>query len=471
MKSIDPKDISIDPASYVDPSGRVFKWEGSTYRAIALDRSHFFTHLVSEVIHRCPELRRAFVETEITDLTLDGYGLILKHRTISFPSYCVEWPPPILKEAALHTLRIASLLAQHGLMLQDAHPWNIFFEGPKPRFIDLGSVVPASEGLLWPAYDQFCHFFLYPLYLSAAGLSEVARSLLYDYINGISGELCRTLLPTSYKLRHPRTFSRLILPQVLTQLSRRWGFEDRIRSWSTSLGAGSDLAGTRQRFFEALLKEVEGIQLPRRSTEWSAYYTGPASSASTSDLTAKDETIRRVLQATRPETIFDMGCNVGRYAVLAATVGSRVVACDRDVTCVSLLYQQSRERNLDILPLVIDVANPTPAFGWCGRQYPSALDRFQVDMVFASALVHHLAIRQYHDFARIIGTLKAFTKRWLLVEFVGQDDPKARIMIARSLRDFSWYDLKSFMKALEQHFKKVKILESYSESRTLLLCE
>jgi SAM-dependent methyltransferase len=189
------------------------------------------------------------------------------------------------------------------------------------------------------------------------------------------------------------------------------------------------------------------------------------------DLSVKDETIRRVLEAARPETVFDVGCNVGRYAIMAAAEGARVVACDKDETCIAQLYHQSRDRGLDILPLVIDVANPTPAFGWSGKQYPSAIDRFRVDMVIASALVHHLAIHQYHDFERIVGTLKPFTKRWLLVEFVAPDDPKARTMLERSLRDFSWYDLKSFMETLQGHFSKVEALEPYSESRTLLLCE
>ena len=210
---------------------------------------------------------------------------------------------------------------------------------------------------------------------------------------------------------------------------------------------------------------------PYRPTAWSDYYQGSASSASMPDLSAKDETIRRVLEATQPDTVFDVGCNVGRYAVMAATEGARVVACDKDETCIAQLYHQSQDQGLDILPLVIDVANPTPAFGWGGRQYSSAIDRFRVDMVFASALVHHLIIHQYHDFERVVGTLKPFTKRWLLVEFVAPDDPKSRTMLERSLRDFSWYDLKSFMETLQRHFNKVEALEPYSESRTLLLCE
>ena len=471
MKSIDPTDITIDPASYVDPTGRVFSWQGSTYRAIVPERSEFFHHLVSEVIHRSSELRRAFVETEITDLTLDGYGLILKHRTIAFPSYCVEWPPAMLKGAALLTLRIASQLARHGLMLQDAHPWNVFFDGTEPRFIDLGSVVPAHEALLWPAYDQFCQFFLHPLYLVAADRSEVTRPLLYDYINGISGELCRKLLPISYMLRRPRTLTRLVFPQVIAQLGRRWGFEDRIQALSTSLGGRSDLARARQRFIEALLKEVDGLPLPSRPTSWSAYYQDSASSASTPDLTAKDETIRGVLQRTQPKTLFDVGCNIGRYAVMAATDGVRVLACDKDESCITHLYHHARSQELDILPMVMDVANPTPAFGWSGRQYPAADERFRVDLVLASALVHHMALHQYQNFERIVESFKAFTRRWLLVEFVAPNDQKARAMLARSFRDFSWYDVKSFTESLERSFNKVEVLEPYSDSRTLLLCE
>ena len=131
------------------------------------------------------------VETEITPLKLDGYGMVLKHKKVPTLTYCMEWPATMLKEAALLTLDLAIELTDKNLALQDAYPWNVYFDGTKPEFIDLGSIVEADRKFIWIAYDQFCRFFLYPLYMYAAGREKIAR---YPAI---------PLLGRHYERRHP----------------------------------------------------------------------------------------------------------------------------------------------------------------------------------------------------------------------------------------------------------------------------
>lgn len=471
MKVIDPNTIAIDPTSFVDPTGRVFTWQGGIYRAVVMERAPFICRLLEEVIEPDPVLRDAFVETELTDLQLEGYELVLKHRRVPYQTYCTEWPAAMLKDAALLTLRIARGLVRHNLVLQDAHPYNVFFDGTRPCFIDLGSVVQAHEDHLWRAYDQFCAFFLHPLYLASAKLAGVTRPMLMDTIRGIPGEVCAKMLPVSYMVRHPRTFTRLVLPSWLTRISRAWGMDESIRSASTRLAGRTDLAGARARFFKALEREVGRISLPEQPSHWSGYYRGSDASTSAEDLSPKDDALRRIFQDLRPKSLLDLGCNVGRYALMAAREGTVVIACDTDESCVNHLYCTARRGGESVLPLVMNAVNPTPAFGWCARQYPAATERLQAEMVLALALVHHMAIHQMQSFERIVGALAAFTTRWLVVEFVGREDPHARQMLAHTSRDYGWYKLDAFVDVLEATFKKVTKLEPTLGPRTLFLCE
>ena len=56
-----------------------------------------------------------------------------------------------------------------------------------------------------------------------------------------------------------------------------------------------------------------------------------------------------------------MGCNTGYFSLLAARNGARVVAIDSDSAVVGATWRQALKEDLDILPLVVNLASPTPA--------------------------------------------------------------------------------------------------------------
>ena len=144
------------------------------------------------------------IESELTSLTTESGKAVLRHRRVPVVSYCYEWVPAMLKAAALVTVELCIRLAEKGLTLQDGHPWNILFDGTKPIYIDAGSIVPARDDILWAPYQQFCNFFLFPLYLYAADRDRIARWLMRDYLSGVTDEDLLAALPLSFKLRHPR---------------------------------------------------------------------------------------------------------------------------------------------------------------------------------------------------------------------------------------------------------------------------
>ena len=126
-------------------------------------------------------------------------------------------------------------------------------------------------------------------------------------------------------------------------------------------------------------------------TEWADYaeHTSYGERAAAD----KDRLVDRFVRELPGGRVWDLGANTGRFSRIAADAGKRVVALDIDPAAAERHFRAVRTagRN-DILPLVVDIANPTPALGWAGRERRSLLERADADAVLALALVHHLAI-------------------------------------------------------------------------------
>ena len=124
--------------------------------------------------------------------------------------------------------------------------------------------------------------------------------------------------------------------------------------------------------------------------------------------------------------VWDLGANTGRYSRIAADAGKRVIAFDIDPAAAERDYRQIRTRVAgDILPLILDVANPSPGIGWAGRERRSLLERADPDIVLALALVHHLAISRNVPLPMVLG-LFADLAPCAIVEFVPKEDAMVR---------------------------------------------
>ena len=215
---IPPAEINWISDSFVDPSGRVFEWQGEIYRMINSRHTPFWQSLFDKGIVQELVRRQLLVSSELTEYTLDVDELVIRHQRIPVVSYCFEWSPGMLKEAALLTLELCIRLAEKELTLQDGHPWNILFDGNHPVFVDLGSITPVRPDILWAPYQQFCNFFLFPLYLYSANCDRLARWLLRDYLYGVTDGDALTALPFSFKLFHPGRTLKIWGPMVLSKV-------------------------------------------------------------------------------------------------------------------------------------------------------------------------------------------------------------------------------------------------------------
>ena len=454
------------PGSYVDPAGAVYEVDGKILRGIQAPFADFYASLLS----RPPVegmLGQQIVETSVAPDALDGYPLTLEHRRLSPVTFCYEWPPQMLKAAALLTLDICLKLTDHGMVLKDAYPWNVVFEGTRPIFVDFTSVMPEDPKLIWVAYDQFCRFFLYPLALCSWKSGKLSRALLLDHINGVSDSDLVPLLPRSAPLVMPWLIGRVHLPRLVLGLVRRMGTDKALTDMSARLNPNQK---ARRAFFASLRRNVNAILLPIQKSRWATYYADIETFMRPAEFNLKQATVARILEECRPKTVVDIGCNRGGYSILAAQAGAHVTAFDTDEDSIALLYQLAHGRHLDILPLVMDFLSPSPACGWRAMQYSAAPQRLRSDIALALALVHHLAITQRQTFERIVPALADYAGQWLLTEFVPLEDPRSREIMMTHQRDMSWYSLERFIGALRSVFSHVQTYPSFPEGRVLLLC-
>ena len=152
--------------------------------------------------------------------------------------------------------------------------------------------------------------------------------------------------------------------------------------------------------------------------------------------------------------MLDLGANDGHFSRIAVDAGARsVIAVDSDHLVVDRLYRQLREQGeRRILPLVIDLADPSPALGWRSRERPSFVDRMRPDLVLCLAVVHHLALTNNVPLDEIVALLADFGAP-VVVEFPHRDDVMATRLLARKRSGlFDAYDVDNWERAVEQRF-------------------
>ena len=461
--------------SFVDPNGRVFEWRGDIYRRLTAGYAPLWKDLFSRGFAQDLMREGLLVGTEITDFKSNPGELTLRHYRVPVVSYCFEWSPQMLKDAALLTIDLCIRLAEKGMTLQDGHPWNILFDGTKPIFIDISSVVPARDDILWAPYQQFCNFFLYPLYLYASGRDHIGRSLLNDHLLGATDHDVLAALPLRHKMRHPCRTLGIAFPRQLGKALEKMPveFKDKLFAMSGRVNVSLATPKVRLKFFRSLRTKVERLLLSTANSHWLSYYETADKNYYQTDLSprdwsAKKSTVEKILMDVSPTTLVDVGANTGHYAKLAANVGARVIACDLDVPAVDSCYVECRRQRLNILPLVANVFNTSPTAGRGATICAPAIERFRSEMVLALAVMHHVAATQRLDIDRIVNILSSLSSRALLLEFVPPLKPKVGASLVPSVDDYSLVALED---CLRKRFQSVTQYPCYPKERKLFLCQ
>jgi hypothetical protein len=452
----------VDPASFRDPSGLVYRRDGILHRqvqAMAEEDWRAFLDRLYEPLAR----DRLVVEHEdaaLDDAAVPGAVAVVRPRRIGFISYPYEWAFSQLKEAALLTLDLQARALEAGMRLKDASAYNVQFESGRPILIDSLSFEVAEPTDPWPAYRQFCEHFLAPLALMAyrdvrAGL------LLRDFIDGVPLDLATSLLPGRSRLN----FGLLSHLHLHAGAQRRAAKEPPPAEGAERPRRRVSATGQRA-LLDSLRRTVSGLRWEPAGL-WAEYAT--QTSYSEAATASKGELVREMLAAVGGAEAWDLGANTGVYSAMAAEAGYRVIAWDQDAGSVEAHWRRVRgDGNPRILPLVLDLANPSPSIGWGLQERASFLERGTPDVIMALALVHHLAIGNNVPLPGV-AALFARMAPHAIVEFVPKEDPMTRRLLAARRDIFDSYSIDGFRAAFGESFEIVREAPITDSPRTLFL--
>lgn len=451
--------MSRIPASYRDPNGYVFEHGGKIFRSINPGYfEHFDAATQSGLYDELFEKKWLVEHKEINSREEFNFpdqssGKIILPAQIPFISYPYEWSFDMWKDAASLTLNIAGASLKKGLFLKDATPFNIQFFNGSPIFIDTLSFEKYEEGKPWVAYRQFCECFLAPLLLMHY-CHHNTHKLFSVYPNGIPLDMLVTLLPGKARW-NLNTYLHIFLQKGIT-------------SGKTGGKQGDNFSKKKMEILlNGLLDFVTKLKVKKSGSAWDDYYTGTI--LGESYLKEKTILVQAFMKEIQYESIIDLGANEGHFSLLFEKSAKQIISIDADANCINELYLLIRKKKItNILPLVNDLTAPSPSIGWDNNERSSLTMRLKGDVVFALALVHHLAIGYNLPLAFIASSLTKFGQ-YLLIEFVPKSDEKVRLLLSHRQDIFCEYTIEHFKEIFSMHYEIIREEKVDDTQRTLFL--
>jgi SAM-dependent methyltransferase len=353
----------------------------------------------------------------------DDGAEVVTHPRVWFPSYVHEWPAEMLECAGELTLHLAEKFLGEGWGLKDATPFNILFDGTKPVFVDVLSFEERDpEDPIWRPYQQFVNTFLLPLIANKTrGLT--LRSIFLANREGMDIQEAGKLFKGVSRFKR-NVFSIVTLPGMLTSKAES----------KTDLYSGGKKMPQEQasfilrRSFSRLKKQLAAVSpSPDRQSKWTGY-TQHNVTTIPAYMKAKQRFVENSIETLRPKHVLDVGCNTGYFSFFAARSGARVVGIDHDPEVLGQVFRDAREEGLDVLPLAVDIARPSPRLGWRNSEIPSFMDRAEgaFDLVMMLAVLHHILVQDRIPLRDVLKLGADLTTDALIIEFVPPSDPLFR---------------------------------------------
>lgn len=448
-------------ASFRDPSGFLFSRAGILYRQVNRKYEQEYTRLMESGLYA--KLVKAgllipHVEVDQPPAESAAAYKIIQPERVPFISYPYEWAFGQLKDAALATLSIQRRALKVGMSLKDASAYNIQFVRGKATLIDTLSFEIYKEGQPWVAYRQFCQHFLAPLALMA--LKDVRlNQLLRVYIDGVPLDLASELLPSKTRLN----FGLLTHIHLHASAQKKYsGADVKSRAAMMSKQAMTGL-------LDSLDATVRKLDWNPGGTEWGNYYD--ITNYSDAAFEHKKQLVREWAARVKPALVWDLGANNGVFSRVAGESGAYVVSSDVDPTAVEQNYRVCKEaKEQNLLPLLLDLTNPSPSIGWANQERDAFYGRGPADMVLALALIHHLAISNNVPLPQLADFLANWGK-WLVIEFVPKSDSQVQRLLVSREDIFPTYTREGFEAAFKQRFNIREAVPVRESERVLYLME
>lgn len=422
-----------DASSFRDNRGYVFWRGGEVYRQISPSGQAAYVQLMDGGLYE------ALVDAGWLVRHKDMGEGVIKPERVPVISYPYEWSFSQLKDAALLTLHVQQLALERGMTLRDASAYNVQFVAGKAQLIDTLSFEPYTKGAPWVAYRQFCQHFLAPLALMSRVDLDLLQ-LMRVHIDGIPLGLAAKLLPVKDRLNFG----------LVTHLNLHARFQTQHEGVEKKPKA--DLSITAQRgLLDSLERTVKGLKLPKVQTQWGDYYEN--TNYSDSSFEEKKRMVDEFLALKEPKRVLDLGANDGSFSRIAAGRGALVISCDIDPLAVERNFLQMKAaKETSLLPLLIDLTNPSPALGWANTERSAFTERAQADTALALALIHHLVIGANIPMGHVASYFATLAPR-LIIEFVPKSDSQVKRLLASREDIFPDYTPEGFEAAFSDRFR------------------
>ena len=451
-------------SSFRDPSGFVFEEDGTLYRQVNNIFREDFDHFINSgcyvhLIEKQWLVRHEEIERNLTG-SRDWYKTLMPQR-IPFITYPYEWCFDMLKDAALLTLQLAKASTTFGLILKDATPFNIQWLDGKPVFIDTLSFERYDASKPWIAYRQFCESFLSPLLLMHYSRQPL-QSLLLAYPDGIPLSTTKSLLPWRSKF----SFYTYLHIHIHQRLASRVKAKEAQRQDKQAVRNFSEKK--LHNLLESLQSLIQSLQWRGEATSWDQYYE-EANQRNDYVLQKQKIIIEWLAELPGIKTAVDLGANEGSFSLLTATKNIHTIAADSDHSSINKLYQKIKKENeKNILPLLIDLANPSSAIGLNNKERVSFTERTDRDLGMALALVHHLAIGKNIPFEKIAEFFENLADHFI-IEFIPKTDKKIKFMLQQKKDIYHTYNEENFVRSFEKYFSVQKKRDIGDSGRVLYM--
>lgn len=407
-------------------------------------------------------VRTGVAEFDPGQLPAPEFTAALEHERIPLIAWPYEWSYSMLQDAALLTLNLMRDALQDDCILKDGTPYNVQFRGASPVFIDAGSIERLQAGQAWAGYRQFCQLFLFPLMLQSWKGVDF-QPWLRGALEGIAPTAMAGLLSWRDLFRRG-ALTHVWLHARLQRSPARVSATANVQQSMQASGFHRDMIRSNVR---GLRKLIERLSWGATASVWSDY--DAASEPVQRDAVDKESFVERVCATRRRSTVWDLGCNLGRYSRIAARHADLVVAMDADHLTIDRLYQSLRRESAQtIVPLVMNVADPSPSLGWRGQERANLLSRSKPDLVLCLALIHHLVIGSNLLLDDVIDWLASLGCE-VFIEFVDRSDRQVQVLLANRRDVFTDYSESAFRTAVTRRFRIEQEQRLTSGTRTLFL--
>lgn len=457
--------VFLHESSFRDNCGYIFVKDGVVYRRINIIYKDAYDKLMNSGLYQKLVEENLLIKHEIVEIQdfwdKNSY-LTIKPEQLNFISFPYEWCFSQLKDAALATLKIAKIALEYGMVLRDASAFNIQFVNNKPVLIDSLSF-GINYNKPWVAYGQFCRHFLAPLLLA----KYVDLRLIKYFSNEIDGfplDLTSKLLPYKTKFN----FSTFIHIHLHSKTITKYNDKKTIgkkKDYNLSVNSLNAL-------YSSLFNKIFSLKTSsKKNTEWASYYDD--FSYNNNAFINKKQKVQEFLIKSKQysEYLVDLGANDGEFSRIGLNEGFFVISSDIDYGACEINYQKTKINNeQNIIPLLTDLSNPTPAIGFNNTERNSFINRIseKQPVILALALIHHLSISNNLPFNKTASFFASLGKA-LIIEFVPKFDSQTQKLLVSREDIFDYYSKENFEKVYSQYFNIQEYYDIPETDRTLYL--